>query len=81
LKKINEIQSSFIDETENKFISDKHNLAVIENLIKSYKNKNITIELHDQFELLFEMINNWPIGNFLYKFNTRFYAQIFLKYS
>lgn len=63
LKKINELQSSFVEETKNEFISDKNNFILIKNLLNNYNNKIITSEINNQFDLLFEMIRQWPIGN------------------
>lgn len=63
LKKFSELQSSFLNETKYEFISDKDNFALIKNLLESYSKKNITGEIHEQFDLLFEMIHQWPIDS------------------
>ena len=74
LKKLREFQQQISSEHKNELITDKNNIELIENLLNEFNTLESVNQVKDQIELLFQMIDVWPIGNFL---NIQFYRQFF----
>jgi phospholipase A-2-activating protein len=61
IKKLKEFQQNFSSsEHKNELITDKNNIELIEHLMKNYENFNVSTQLNDQIDLLFQMIETWP---------------------
>jgi phospholipase A-2-activating protein len=64
IKKLKEFQQQISSEHKNELITDKNNIELLENLLKESNNQESVNQMKDQIELLFQMIDIWPIGNF-----------------
>ncbi len=63
-KKLKELHAALsVDQSiTNELIKDFSNIELIENLLATYTKSEVDGELNDQIDLLFEMINQWPVG-------------------
>lgn len=68
LKKLREFQSQIASEYKSELITDKNNIELIENLLSESANLQNVNQFKDQIELLFQMIEAWPAGNYQIKF-------------
>ena len=62
LKKLKELQQQISAEHKSELITDKNNIELIEHLMNNYENLKVSSQLNDQIDLLFQMIDAWPIG-------------------
>jgi phospholipase A-2-activating protein len=60
IKKLKEFQQQISNEYKNELISDKTNIELLENLL-SESAANSSNQFNDQVELLFQMIDVWPL--------------------
>ena len=64
IKKIKEVQANISSSCTDELVTDTNNLELIENLLMNYDKLDKIDDIKDQIDLLFQMINGWPIGNF-----------------
>ena len=64
IKKLKECQQQISSEHKNELITDKNNIELLESLLNESNNLESVSQMKDQIELLFQMIDVWPIGKF-----------------
>jgi hypothetical protein len=70
-KKLREFQEKLATTHHSEtLISDRNNVELIEHLMQNYEKLNVSSQLNDQIDLLFQMINAWPKGEKLKLLNN-----------
>ena len=71
IKKLAELQKTILKNSGNDLITDPTNIELIEGLLNNYNtNSEFSNRFSDEIDLIFQMIDMWPIGNFFLLFFT-----------
>ena len=62
LKKLKELQLNIGKQHSNPLVTDSSFLELIEDLIKNHDKVDNISQIKDQIDLIFQMIDVWPIG-------------------
>ncbi len=62
VKKLREFQNQIASNHQNELITDSNNIDLIDNLLSNYNDSMIS-QICDQIDLLFQMIEVWPVQN------------------